>query len=127
MAHYETGRAEFEAAARLQGRAGSAGERILKCREAAEALGRAVREDESYAEAWHLRGLVRFRLAEFGGAEQDFSAAAQLGVLEDKILKASQPSSRARAAARSRRPAIEVWIPMRTTRRPVGWRRCSRG
>src|SRR3989338_421815 len=44
--------------------------------------------------------------------------AAQLRGLEEKIWKASQPSSLARSAACSKRPAIEVWIPMRTGAAP---------
>ncbi len=127
--HFEAGCASLEASGRLKGRPDpSVADILLRYREAMESFGRALREDEGYAEARYLRGLARFRMAEFIPAEQDFAAAGpsfaaavfQLAILHEARFQLHsrcpyvKSAEEVKAALSSQHKAIEAVLGMST-------------
>jgi serine/threonine protein kinase/Flp pilus assembly protein TadD len=79
--HYDRARRADNDAARMRVEEGSdytIQEVLEKYRDAREALTRALREDDSYTEAWCFRGEVRHKMGDFALAERDYQEALRL-------------------------------------------------
>ncbi len=79
--HYDRARRAVNDAARMRVQEGSdytVQEVLEKYRDAREALTRALREDDSYTEAWCFRGEVRHKMGDYALAERDYLESLRL-------------------------------------------------
>ncbi len=79
--HYDRARRAVNDAARMRIQEGgdyTIQEVLEKYRDAREALMRALREDDSYTEAWCFRGEVRHKMGDYALAERDYREALRL-------------------------------------------------
>ncbi len=79
--HYDRARRAVNDAAQMRVQEGSdytVSEILEKYRDARDALTRALREDDSYTEAWCFRGEVRHKMGDYILAERDYQEALRL-------------------------------------------------